>query len=201
MINLPRECYVGKFIPKKTFYERAKIATNIKDEFVDKIEKITWLYKVSEDTLGILKTEDVEEIQVFEIELKEKDIPKGAISLIAKVIQYPILFVLKYNDELLYAIKYENIFYTEWNEEVNIKWQGINLQIVSENIIKSIIREEENEENIADIVKSNAILLEYEKQIEAIERQINNEKQFNRKVELNQRLQKLKKEMEEYKNG
>jgi predicted RNase H-like nuclease (RuvC/YqgF family) len=50
-------------------------------------------------------------------------------------------------------------------------------------------------------VKSNAILLEYEKQIEAIERQINNEKQFNRKVELNQRLQKLKKEMEEYKNG
>ena len=82
MINLPDRCKVNKFIPKKTFYEKIGVSTSVKDDFINNIDKITWLYKLSEDTLGISKSQDVEEIQIFEIILKEKVLPKNIIKII-----------------------------------------------------------------------------------------------------------------------
>lgn len=201
MIELPKECYVGKFIPKKTFYERVNISNSVKDEFINIIEKITWQYKVSESTIQIPKTDEIEEIQVFEIELKEKQIPKGAINIIAKSIQYPILFNIKYGENQILAIKYDEVHYTEWNENIEINWQGINLKNVYENIVKAVLKEQDNQDNIEKIIETNSIINEFEKQISSLERQLNSETQFNKKVEINQRLQKLKKEMEAYKNG
>ena len=72
MIKLPKECIVDKFIPKKIFYEKVSLSANLKQEFVDKLDKIYWKYKISEDTLNISKTENVEEIEIFELTLKEK---------------------------------------------------------------------------------------------------------------------------------
>ena len=47
MINLPKTCEVNKILPKKVFYEKANISSSIKEEFVDKVEKIYWKYKIS----------------------------------------------------------------------------------------------------------------------------------------------------------
>ena len=72
MFHLPKNCEVNKFIPKKVFYEKAGISISLKNEFVNLIDKIIWKYKLSVDTLGINKTDKVEEIQIFDIYLKEK---------------------------------------------------------------------------------------------------------------------------------
>ena len=156
MINFPERCKVNKFIPKKTFYEKIGVSTAVKDEFVNYIEKIIWLYKLSEETIGITKTEKTEEIQVFELTLKSKIIPKNIIRIITKSIPYKILFVLKFENEFCYAIR----------------------------VVEDII----NKKNKVD---------ELYKKIEQLNNKINNEKQFNKKVELNLELQKLNKEMEE----
>ena len=144
MINLPKSCLVNRFIPKNKFYEKANIASKVKEEFVDKVERITWLYKISESTVGITKTEEVEEIQIFEIDLKEKVIPKNVINVITKSIPYKILFIFKYLDEKCYAIKLDVNYYTEWNEDIDFKFNGLNLEEVYRNIVKTIIKEEEN---------------------------------------------------------
>ena len=39
------------------------ISNSIKEEFIDKLSKIYWKYKISEDTINISKTENVEEIE------------------------------------------------------------------------------------------------------------------------------------------
>ena len=114
MIELPKACVVDKFIPKKTFYEKVNISNSIKEEFTEKLSKIYWRYKISEDTINISKTEDVEEIEIFELELKEKYNCKNIIRIITKNIPYPILFYIKYESNFQYAIKYnDEIFFSE----------------------------------------------------------------------------------------
>lgn len=200
MINLPDRCKVNKFIPKKTFYEKIGVSSAIKDEFINNIDKITWLYKLSEDTLEISKSQDVEEIQIFEIILKEKVLPKNMIKIISKAIPYKILFVLKYDKDYCYSIKVNNIYFTEWNEDIEFSINGITLETIYENIVKSIIKENNNTNTFDDIIENKSKVDELSKKIEQLTNKVNNEKQFNKKVELNLELQKLKKEMEELKN-
>ena len=96
MIDFPERCKVNKFILKKTFYEKIGLSTAVKDDFVNYIEKIIWLYKLSEETIGITKTEKIEEIQVFELTLKSKIIPKNIIRIImALILLVGIVFLIK----------------------------------------------------------------------------------------------------------
>lgn len=200
MINLPDRCKVNKFIPKKIFYEKIGVSTSIKDDFINNIDKITWLYKLSEDTLGISKSQDVEEIQIFEIILKEKVLPKNIIKIISKVIPYKILFVLKYDKDYCYSIKVDNIYFTEWNEDIEFNINGLTLETIYENLVKSIIKENNNTNTFDDIIENKSKVDELTKKIEQLTNKVNNEKQFNKKVGLNLELQKLKKEMEDLLN-
>ena len=95
MFNLPKECYVNKFLPKKIFYEKVGVSSGVKDEFVNLVDRITWLYKLSPDTIGISKTEKIEEIQIFQVDVREKTIPLSVIKTITKGVQYKILFLIK----------------------------------------------------------------------------------------------------------
>lgn len=198
MISFPERCKVNKFIPKKTFYEKIGLSTSVKDDFVNYIEKIIWLYKLSEETIGITKTEKTEEIQVFELTLKSKIIPKNIIRIITKSIPYKILFVLKFENEFCYAIRVvEDIYFTEWNEEITMNLVGLNLDDIYKDIVKSIIKEQDNDQEFEHIINKKNKVDELYKKIEQLNNKINNEKQFNKKVELNLELQKLNKKMEE----
>lgn len=200
MISFPDKCKVNKFIPKKVFYEKIGVSTAIKDEFVNDIEKITWLYKLSEDTLGITKTKQTEEIQVFEVILKGKKLPKNILKIISKAIPYKILFILRFRSDFCYAIKVNDVYFTKWNEELSINLVGLTLDNVYENLVKSIIEEQDNHNDFEYIIENKSKRDELIKKIEQLKIKIDNEKQFNKKVELNLEIQKLKKEMEELKN-
>ena len=197
MFELPKNCYVNKFLPKKVFYEKVGVSSGVKDEFVNLVDRITWLYKLSPETIGIPKTDNVEEIQIFQIDVKEKRIPIAVIKTITKGVQYKTLFLIKYNEEFCYSIKVDDIFTTEWNENIKFDFNAINLEIVYENIVKSIIKVENCNENFEKILNDVNIKNELESKIRKLEQKIKTEKQFNKKVELNQKLQQLKKELGE----
>ena len=202
MIELPKECIVDKFIPKKIFYEKVSLSTNLKQEFVDKLEKIYWKYKISEDTLNISKTENVEEIEIFELTLKEKVNCQNIIKVITKNIPYIILFEICYNDEVQYAIKYnDDIYFTNWNEKINFNFNGIDLNVVYENIIRSVTNISEQNNNINVELEKSKKLKEIQRKIERLEGKIKTEKQFNKKVELNKNILELKKQKEELSNN
>jgi hypothetical protein len=197
MFELPKKCYVNKFLPKKIFYEKVGVSSGIKDEFVNLVDRITWLYKLSQETIGILKTDSIEEIQIFQIDVKEKKVPMSVIKTITKGVQYKILFLIKYNDEFCYSTKVDDIYTTEWNDKVIFDFNAINLEIVFENIVKQIIKEESNDKKFDEIIelKNNRDILE--KKINQLRQKIKVEKQFNRKVELNKELNILLKELED----
>ena len=200
MFELPKSCYVNKFIPKKVFYEKVGVSSNVKEEFVNLVDRITWLYKLSEDTLGLTKTEEIEEIEIFQIDVKEKKVPTNVIKTITKGVQYKVLFVIKYQDNYCYSIKVEDIYNSEWNDNIEFNFNAINLRTVYENIVKKIIKEETNEKSFSKIIEDNNYKKELENKINKLKQKIKSEKQFNKKVELNKELNNLKKEMEELLN-
>lgn len=194
MIELPKECIVDKFIPKKIFYEKVSLSTNLKQEFVDKLDKIYWKYKISEDTLNISKTENVEEIEIFELTLKEKVNCQNIIKVITKNIPYIILFEICYKDEVQYAIKHnDDIYFTNWNEKIDFNFNGIDLNAVYENIIRSVTNISEQSNNIDEELEKDKKLKEVQKEIERLENKMKAEKQFNKKVELNKKINEIKK--------
>ena len=196
-MKLPKKCEVNKFIPKKVFYEKVGISSSIKDDFVNLVDRITWLYKLSPDTIGISKNEKVEEIEIFQIDLKEKKIPTTILKTITKGIPYKILFVLKYENELCYSVKVEDFYTSEWNKKLDFEYNAINLEIVFENIVKNIIGENDNNNSFKDIIETKNILNDLENKINNLKNKIKKEKQFNKKVELNKELNKLLSELEE----
>lgn len=201
MLKLPKECYVNKFIPKKVFYEKVGVSSGVKDEFVNLVDRITWLYKLSPDTIGIPKTANIEEIQIFQIDVKEKRIPLSVIKTITKGVQYKILFLIKYNADYCYSTRVDdNVYSSEWNEELLFEFNAINLEIVFENIVKSIIKEETNTKTFDKIIEDRNYKNDLEKKINQLKQKIKSEKQFNRKIELNRELNELCYKMEVYKD-
>lgn len=201
MFNLPKECNVNKFIPKKTFYKKVNISKVIQQEFIDKVEKIIWKYKISEENINISKTENVEEIEIFELVLKEKYEEKNIIKVITKEIPYPILFFVKFNEEFQYAIKYkDNIYFSEWNNNIKFNFVDFNLEKVYENIVKAITNIEDNIEDIEEELDKQQEIIKIQNEINKLENQIKKEQQFNRKVELNKRKLELKQKKEKLKD-
>ena len=178
---------------------RGKFEKRLRDNIGKKLENIKIEF-IHDSGRVLIKTEDIEEIQIFQIDVKERKIPLSVIKTITKGVQYKILFVIKYQDNYCYSIKVEDIYNSKWNENIEFNFNAINLRTVYENIIKKNIKEENNENAFSKIIEDNEYKKELGKKINKLQQRIKNEKQFNRKVELNTELNILIKEMEAINN-
>lgn len=171
-----------------------------RDEFSKYVQRITWKYKLAENTIRIKKWKNVEEIQIFEVILKEKELPKKVFSIIDKIIPYPILYECRYNDHVAYVISYNKEYYsTDRDEEIEFDLTWTNLDRVYQNIISKFITEEhiETEESFEELIDWKHKKEELEKEIDKIKNKIRKEIQFKDKVKLNIELQKKEKELKE----
>lgn len=192
-LKLPSSAFVGKYIPKERFYERSVLNKKIRDEFQNKVKRVTWKYKLSEETIGIDKNEEVEEIQIFEIELKEKNIPSKVLNLINRLIPYPILFVFVFDDSFAYGVSLiddkQTYYFSDWDIEIDFKFNGLDLKKVYENIVSEFITKIEKKDIEFDrLIEIDKNIKSVEHEIEVLKSKIKNENQFNRKVELNRLL-------------
>ena len=76
--------------------------------------------------------------------------------------------------------------------------KGLNLKEVYDNIIRQLIPlESKIQDDIEELIELNERIESLKKGIKRLEKRIIKEKQFNRKVDLNIKLQKKKRELEE----
>lgn len=204
--KLPRAAFVNKFIAKNKFYEKSALSAKLQKEFVDKIQKITWKYKLAESTVGITKTGKVTEIQIFEIELKEQVIPKNVLKVIDKAIPYQILYRFIYKGNEAYGITLkennnaESYYFSDWNEDKNFDFTDIDLEKVYQKLVKAFIRNEvQNKSSFNDIIDTDNKIKTLENDISVLENRMAKEKQFNRKVEINKVLLERKKQLKKIK--
>lgn len=199
--NLPKQAYVNKFIPKNKFFTKTTVNSKLKQEFSDSINRITWTYKIAESTININKTDKVEEIEIFELELKEKIIPKNILKIIDKTIPYPILYVFRYEKHTAYGITLkedsnQRYYFSEWDEDKQFTFLGINLERVYQGIITTFIDINPEGKNFDTIVTIDKQTEALKKEISILKNKVKNEKQFNKKVEFNKTLLEKKKNLE-----
>ncbi len=200
-LSLPSQAFVGSVIPKSKFYGQKKVNTATKRDFIDIIEQIVWQYKLSPKTINISSTQKVSEIQIFRIVLKKPNIPKLAIKVIDKTVQYPVLYEFFHKDAVCYGISLhfageDRWYFSDWNAPVTFNFTAQNLERVYQQLITSFITEApKSTADFASVVANDKERQSLEREISALQNKIRKERQFNKKVELNKRLREKRAEL------
>ena len=201
MLGLPRTTQVNRRIAKEKLYQNATLTPQSRDMIKDQIDSVFWRNKLADSTMAISAGETVAEIQIFEIQLRQRELDKRVLPAIAKAIPYKILFILVFGDEAQVWIEASGTFYnTDWQPlgGFMLRFDGLNLDAVYENLARQISGGRLGTEgDIEEAVDGDKKRQKLERDIAALEKKPLREKQFNKQVELNGELKRLKKELEE----
>lgn len=216
MIGLPKSTEFNKRIPKTKFYENLDISPALKKVFVEQVKIIYWKNKIAVTTTNLAAGSEVTEIEVFEIKLSSPAFDESVLRQIDKNIPYHILFLMEYQERYQAWIGYKEralsgttafnvncYYYTEWfaQEDLPVRLEGLNLDSVYENFVRQIAGDKflinSSDETLKESVAKDEQKRKLQKQIIGLQAKIRKEKQFNKQVELNTELKKLKKELED----
>ncbi|MBZ4670900.1 MAG: hypothetical protein JG769_1204 [Oscillospiraceae bacterium] len=204
MLGLPCSTEVNCRIPKEKLYAHMASASSVRDMIKNQVELIIWRNKLAVSTMGVAAGENVKEIQVFEVVLRQHGLDKAVISAIAKAIPYKILFILTFGNEVQAWMETLGSFYhTDWLpfDGFTLQFDGLNLDAVYENLVHQIAGGRLcRTAALSEAVERDKCRQKIEREIAALEKKILHEKQFNKQVEMNRELKRLKKELEEYNN-
>jgi hypothetical protein len=88
----PESARFGRVVPKTKFYEHGKVTSSLRERFVAEIHRITWAYKLADESIRLPGSRSLPEIQVFEIEAKGDDVSEHVLGAIDKAVKTPIIF-------------------------------------------------------------------------------------------------------------
>ena len=208
MFIYPKQAEFNRVVPKTKIYEHAKASKRLKQLFVDQVEEIIWKYKLSPETINLPASGSIHEIQVFEIRLRTKEFEPDLLQAIDKAIPFPLVFQLMDKSKACFAVAYkrpseadsskwvtEGLFVTPFYSTPFTEQPlpvTLNLAILYEHMVRAHIPlAARSGEGLAEqVVRFNE--LEVKKRAkEQLESRLSQEKQFNRKVELNADLRKI----------
>ena len=169
--------------------------TAAKEKIDADISRITIVNEITPNKVNIPAGEKIKNFFVLLVSLKRKEFDEKTIAMLSKLIPQNILFVLEYGSESKLSIYHTKIMQTDWKqtEEQRIKLQGLNLDKVWENLVRSLECGVWNEElsldeNLALHQKQDKL----KKEIDKLEKQARAEKQPKKKFELVQRIKAIK---------
>lgn len=213
LITYPAQAAFGRVLPKNKIYEHAEANTRLKDLFVKQVEQIVWAFKLAPETLHLPERPGVPEIQVFSLQLKTPELHRDVLHSIDGAIPFPIVFELAYEGktQVIAAYKRPNesdpsrwvlsdYFATDWLPvgcqrsvmPVALHMGGLYEQLLHRLIPLPARPQEALAALVARVEQAQAKQRELGKATVRLEK----EKQFNRKVEINATVRKLKSELE-----
>lgn len=210
MLDLAKSTEFNKRIPKQKFYENMDVTSELKKKFAEQIRIIYWKNKIASTTINLEKGRNIAEIEVFELKLNTMQFDENILLQIDKGIPYHILFLLEYEGKYQAWIGYKEIddkkirvsqyYHTQWLDEKSLpcKMEGLDMDSVYENFVRQIAGDELKSNEKTDLkedIEKAQEQKKIEKQIKSLQTKIRKEKQFNRKIELNNELKKLKKQL------
>tara|TARA_R110002096_G_scaffold21043_8_gene68822 strand:+ start:50708 stop:51364 length:657 start_codon:yes stop_codon:yes gene_type:complete len=212
--NLPSRTKVGRVVPKNAFDEY----TNTKEKklFTDCIQRISWTHKLSTDTVN-LDAKDIQEIQVFKVELKLKSDILKILEIINKSIPYHIVFWVEHYQEayISTASKHPHptnedvsvidwTFTSDWFNKENNSY-AFNLKGSLDAVFKDLCvqltgKPDLGNQSLDAILKNQQEIDRLKKEVSKLKSAISKSKQFNEKVDLNLKLKNAEKELNKIEN-
>ncbi len=200
MLGLPRSTEVNRRVAKEKLYQNAALVPRTREMIKDQIDSVFWRNKLADSTMAISAGETIAEIQIFEIQLRQRELDKRVLPAIAKAIPYKILFILVFGDEAQVWIEVSGTFYnTDWQPlgGFALKFEGLNLDAVYENLARQISGGRlGTDSDIEEAVDRDKQRQKLERDIAVLEKKLLREKQFNKQVELNGELKQKRAELE-----
>lgn len=213
-INYPKQAVFGRTLPKNKIYEHSGANTRLKDLFVEQVEQIVWQYKLAPETINLPARPGVPELQIFSIQLKTLELNMDVLRCIDGAVQFPVIFELSFDErtKVIAAYKRPNesdasrwvlsdYFATAWlssDYERAAMPLALDLGSLYEQVLHRLIpMPARPQETLADLVSRVELVAAKQREVEKAASRLAKEKQFNRKVEINAHLWRLKNELEE----
>lgn len=212
LLNFPQSTIVNKNVPKNAFWQRANNPTWLKEYLTKEFLSITWLYKLTAETLNVSEGKDVAEIDVFLCKMKASHYGINAFCGMDKLLPRYTLFVIEHGERYDLIMHHKerttargelrwSCGVTEWQQDVadiasSLHIEGQTMDAVYTNLLGQIAHMQVA--SIEDYKQKKATMAIQEKltkQIDTLENKVRRETQQARKYELFQQLSKLKEQL------
>lgn len=211
MIQFPASTLVGKNVPKVAFYRHLEVNAKLKARFVEDIERIEWWAKLVPSTLNVEDGKAVHEITVFLVSLKSDDVPDDVFTAIDRQMPRHVLFVLRYGVRYCLLLNYKEwvdpvkgtfriirSFRTEWTDGgvLRLTIDGSTMDKIYESFAGQVsgfgTRNAADTKRVIDLQQQ---LEQKQQAVEALQKKVRVEKQFNHQMQLNAEARTLKLEL------
>lgn len=212
-ISYPKQATFGRNLPKNKIYEHSGANTRLKDLFVEQVEQIVWQYKLAPETINLPAKPGVPELQIFAVQLKVPELNLDVLRCIDGAVQFPIVFELSFDGRTQVVAAYKrpnesdasrwvlsDYFATAWlpsDVERAAMPLALDLGGLYEQVLHRLISTPaRQQEGLPDLVARVEQVAAKQREVEKAASKLAKEKQFNRKVEINADLRKLKTELD-----
>ncbi|MFP1885407.1 DUF4391 domain-containing protein [Lonsdalea quercina] len=214
--RFPDSTKLNRRLPKEAFYQRLSPASTLRQAFVVQVQEIVWRNKLAADTLNIAPGGDYPELQVLDIELKEgvagPDV--AVLRAIDSLIVFPVYYRLTRRSGdtrlLQYQLAYKapvvegenkvnpaRYFASPWlplpgEDDLSPLPVVLDISQLYRQLLQplSTLRPRRDEPLTAWMARLDDVARQ-EKRISQLQHQLQREKQFNHRVELNRALVEL----------
>jgi len=212
-IAYPAQAAFGRPLPKSKVYEHSGANTRLKDLFVRQVEQIVWAFKLAPETIRLPARPGVPEIQIFSLQLKTPELHRDVLRCIDGAIPFPILFELAFEGRTQVVAAYKrpnesdasrwvlsDYFSTDWlpvGIERTAMPVALHLGGLYEQLLHRLISlPPRPQETLAELVARVEQVQAKQRELDKATARLEKEKQFNRKVEINASVRRLKTEFE-----
>lgn len=213
MFAYPKQAEFNRLVPKTKIYAHARASKRVKELFAKQVDEILWKYKLSPETINLPARSGINEIQVFDVTLKTPELDPDVLQTIDKAIPFPLVFQLTYDGQVSFAVSYKRpseADASKWVIEATFQTAprpvsaersplpvALDLAGLYEHIVRCHIPMPQRPgEGLAEHVARFNELEAKKKVQQHLKTRLAQEKQFNRKVELNAALRTLSQELE-----
>ena len=198
MYGLPQTTGIKKQLPKKAIFAKFDLKPSQRESFDADIARIDIVAVVNPTTVpAIGEGTEIKEFYVLAVQLKQRDFDAKNIALLTKLIPRNIVFALHYEEEVQFAIYHTKLITSNWQlltpNSSFLTVQGLDLDVVWENIVKNIGSiEVEDGNTLKEQIREDDERAKILKQIEILDKKCRTEKQPRRKLEIFEQIKKLK---------
>ena len=213
----PANTRYGGRVPKEKLYENGSASTAVREKFVADAQRITWIHKLSEDTVNLPSTSAVPEIEVFQIDSKRDDVDDAVLAVIDKAVPNPIIFEITrqsgehHEVRMVAAHKHLSAGAPRTLGYYSTRWipadatraplpTAISLPALYSALLAPLTPiEVRHGEGVSEVSTRLEAVRRLQREVAALERKIRTEPQLNRKIELRRALKTKQAELEEQK--
>jgi len=202
----PAVAKFGRVVPKTKFNEHGSISAAVREKFVGEVQRITWTYKLADETIHLRGDHKVPEIQVFSIDAKGDDIGEAVLTAIDRSIPFPIIFEITTSSaddarvRMVAAHKVLGVRTPNMSMYLTTDWipadtpraplpTAIDLTGLYAQLLQPLLPIDlRRGESLSEATARMAIIRKLEHDIAGLEQKMRRERQLNRKVELRRTL-------------